>query len=168
MLQYHWSCLCRRTKRSASLRHTKAHAELPSTLQQPDVWKEGIKFPQIQKFYTFPAEHRWHKVSVTALAAMHTCITTLFITLTACNNSTQSHLELLAALEKHLPSSLTEQPWVVPHAGRDRQTDRDPCYVLPPLHPLCQSSKCSYVHVSRHTWGTAAQRETLSTLSSYT
>lgn len=58
----------------------------------------------------FPAEHRWHSVSETALAATHTCIMTLVITLTVYNSSTQSYLELLAALEKHLPSSLTEQP----------------------------------------------------------
>lgn len=70
--------------------------------------KAAQNSPQIQKFYTFPAEYHWHKVSVTALAATHACIMTLVIILTVYNNGTQYHLALLAALEKHLPGFLMD------------------------------------------------------------
>lgn len=46
-------------------------------------------------------------------------------TLTAYKNGSQSHLQLLAALEKHLPGSLTESNLELSptREGKDRQTE---------------------------------------------
>lgn len=53
------------------LRHIKAHAKLPSSLQQPDVSKDSIKFPQTQKCYPFPAEHHQQQPSESTCCRAH-------------------------------------------------------------------------------------------------
>lgn len=65
---------------------------------------------QGHKTWTHCQLHTAGTASGSALAALHTCTIALVVTPTAWNNGTLPHLELLPALEKHFPASLTEWP----------------------------------------------------------
>lgn len=116
--------------------------------------KRRCKVPQKQKFYTFSAS----RISVTVLAAMHTCITTLVTALTS-KGSSYSHLKLLAALKKHLPcyfrvsmqcDPCTKQIWQRMQEWRGRDTGIKGSFAMSFHHctHICQSKKYSHVHAS--------------------